>query len=118
MQRFGISGKRSNRRAQSARVLLLCAPLAMGHTGFAQRDEGANSGVHSDANPGNSVGDIVQSLQRQKFDDALRDADSALKQAPKDKRIWTLRGMAYAGKGEPSLALASYRQAMELDPAY
>ncbi len=86
----------------------------MGHTGFAQTGQGAHSG----ANPGNPVGDIVQSLQRQNFDDALRDADRALKQTPKDKRIWTLRGMAYAGKGEPSLALASYRQAMDLDPAY
>jgi tetratricopeptide (TPR) repeat protein len=66
----------------------------------------------------NPVDGIVHSLQRQNFDDALRDADSALKKTPNDKRIWTLRGMAYAGKGEPSLALASYRHAMELDPVY
>jgi tetratricopeptide (TPR) repeat protein len=85
--------------------------MATGHTGFAQMNQGVSSGV-------NPVSGIVQSLQRQNFDDALRDADRALKQTPQDKRIWTLRGMAYAGKGEPSLALASYRHAMELDPAY
>jgi tetratricopeptide (TPR) repeat protein len=90
-----------------ARILLLCITLAAGHTGFAQMNQGVNP-----------INGIVQSLQRQNFDDALRDADNALKKAPKDKRIWTLRGMAYAGKGEPSLALASYRHAMELDAAY
>ena len=108
MQRFGISGKRWKRRTQSrARILLLCIPLAAGHTGFAQMNQGVDP-----------VNGIVQALQQQNFDDALRDADSALKKTPKDKRIWTLRGMAYAGKGEPSLALASYRHAMDLDPDY
>ena len=108
MQRFGISGKRWKRRTQSrARILLLCISLATGQTGFAQLNQGVNP-----------VNGIVQALQQQNFDDALRDADSALKKTPKDKRIWTLRGMAYAGKGEPSLALASYRHAMDLDPDY
>jgi tetratricopeptide (TPR) repeat protein len=70
-------------------------------------------------NPGGSpVDGITQSLRNQNFDDALRDCDAALKKTPKDKRIWALRGIAYAGKGEPSAALDSYRHALGLDPAY
>jgi cytochrome c-type biogenesis protein CcmH/NrfG len=46
------------------------------------------------------------------------DLDAALKETPKDKRIWALRGMAYAGKGASSSALDSYQHAIKLDPAY
>jgi tetratricopeptide (TPR) repeat protein len=61
---------------------------------------------------------ISQSLRSQNFDDALRECDAALKETPKDKRIWALRGMAYAGKGASSSALDSYQHAIALDPAY
>jgi tetratricopeptide (TPR) repeat protein len=61
---------------------------------------------------------ISQSLRSQNFDDALRECDAALKETPKDKRIWALRGMAYAGKGASSSALDSYEHAIELDPGY
>jgi tetratricopeptide (TPR) repeat protein len=61
---------------------------------------------------------ISQSLRSQNFDDALRECDAALKATPKDKRIWALRGMAYAGKGASSSALDSYEHAIELDPGY
>jgi tetratricopeptide (TPR) repeat protein len=61
---------------------------------------------------------ISQSLRSQNFEGALRECDAALKETPKDKRIWALRGMAYAGKGASSSALHSYQHAIELDPAY
>jgi tetratricopeptide (TPR) repeat protein len=66
----------------------------------------------------NPVIEIAQSLRSQNFDDALRECDAALKQTPKDKRIWALRGMAYAGRGVSTSALDSYQHALALDPTY
>lgn len=71
----------------------------------------------SSANP-NLVREIVSSIKSQQFDRALEECDAALKKAPADKRIWTLQGMAYAGKGSPSAALDAYKQALDLDPDY
>ena len=88
-------------------ALLLCAVLGIAHRVSAQ----ANLG-------GNPIDRITRSLHNQNFDDALRDCDAALKKTPKDKRIWALRGIAYAGRGEPLAALDSYRHALGLDPAY
>lgn len=90
-----------------ANAILICAFLGTAQAGFAQTNLG-----------GSFVDGITQSLRNQNFDDALRDCDAALKKTPKDKRIWTLRGMAYAGRGSPSAALDSYRHALGLDPAY
>jgi tetratricopeptide (TPR) repeat protein len=73
--------------------------------------------AQTSSDPG-PVGGIVASLRGQNFDEALRKCDAALQQTPKDKRIWTLRGMAYAGKGTPSPALADYQHAIHLDPNY
>jgi tetratricopeptide (TPR) repeat protein len=88
-------------------ALLLCAVLGTAHRVSAQ----ANLG-------GNPIDGITRSLHNHNFDDALRDCDAALKKTPKDKRIWALRGIAYAGRGEPLAALDSYRHALGLDPAY
>jgi tetratricopeptide (TPR) repeat protein len=90
-----------------ANVLLVCAILGTAFGGFAQTKPAVSP-----------VEAIVQVLRNQNFDDALRDCDAALKKTPKDKRIWALRGIAYAGRGEPSAALDSYRHALGLDPAY
>ncbi len=73
--------------------------------------------AQTSSDPGPVVG-IVASLRSQNFDEALRKCDAALQQTPQDKRIWTLRGMAYAGKRTPSSALAAYQQAIHLDPDY
>jgi tetratricopeptide (TPR) repeat protein len=61
---------------------------------------------------------IVASLQRQDFEQALLLCAAALEESPRDPRIWTLRGMAYAGKGVPSSALDSYQNALRLDANY
>ena len=62
--------------------------------------------------------EIIQSLQSQQFDDALRLSQLALKKYPADKRLWTLRGMALSGKGSTSEALGSFKHALSLDPRY
>jgi tetratricopeptide (TPR) repeat protein len=90
-----------------ANALLICAFLGTAHRASAQTNLG-----------GSPVDGITQSLRNQNFDDALRDCDAGLKKTPKDKRIWALRGIAYAGRGEPSAALDSYRHALGLDPTY
>jgi tetratricopeptide (TPR) repeat protein len=67
---------------------------------------------------GVTITDIVTSLQRQDFEQALRLSAAALEKSPHDPRIWTLRGMAYAGEGVPSSALESYQHALKLDARY
>jgi tetratricopeptide (TPR) repeat protein len=99
---------RSSQTTRSwANALLICVLLGTTLRVSAQTNLG-----------GNPVGAITQSLRNQNFDLAVRDCDTALTKTPKDKRIWALRGIAYAGKGEPSAALDSYRHALALDPAY
>jgi tetratricopeptide (TPR) repeat protein len=108
MQRLGICGISRRQTARPwANVLLLCAVLGTAHGVSAQTNLG-----------GSPIEGITQSLRNQNFDNALRDCDAALKKTPKDKRIWALRGIAYAGRGEPSAALDSYRHALGLDPTY
>jgi tetratricopeptide (TPR) repeat protein len=90
-----------------ANALLICVFL------------GTTLSVSAQTNLGGSpVDGITQALRNHNFDDALRDCDAALTKTPRDKRIWALRGIAYAGKGEPSAALDSYRHTLALDPAY
>lgn len=64
------------------------------------------------------VGPIVIALRSHDFADALILSQSALAAHPKDYRIWTLRGMAAAGVGRLPAALAAYRHALQLQPAY
>jgi tetratricopeptide (TPR) repeat protein len=66
----------------------------------------------------NSVAEIVNSIKVRNFDQALRECDAALKQSPADKRIWTLQGMAYMGKGSSAAALDAYQHALRLDQDY
>jgi tetratricopeptide (TPR) repeat protein len=108
MQRPGICRTRWRQIALPwANALLMCAFLGTAHGVSAQTNLGASP-----------IDGITQSLRNQNFDGALRDCDAALKKTPKDKRIWALRGIAYAGRGEPSAALDSYRHALGLDPTY
>jgi tetratricopeptide (TPR) repeat protein len=62
--------------------------------------------------------DIIQSLQSQQFDEALRLSQLALRKYPADKRLWTLRGMALSGKASNAEALGSFKHALSLDPRY
>jgi tetratricopeptide (TPR) repeat protein len=71
----------------------------------------------SSSNP-NLVGEIVNSIKTRQFDQALEECNAALKQAPADKRIWTLQGMAYTGKSSSAAALDAYQHALNLDQDY
>lgn len=71
--------------------------------------------VSSNTNP---IGQIVNSIQTKHFDQALEECDAALKTTRTDKRIWTLQGMAYMGKGSSAAALNSYQHAIDLDQNY
>ena len=108
MQRLEIRGIRHNHVLRlCAAVYLLCATLELTRGIEAQRSQEPSQ-----------ISGIVTSLRSQNFDETLRLCDSAIRKTPTDKRIWTLRGMAYAGKGEPSSALDSFQQAIKLDPSY
>ena len=61
---------------------------------------------------------IVASVQHGDFDDALASSGVALRTAPNDYRIWTLRGMAYSGLRNPTLALAAFERALNITPNY
>ena len=65
-----------------------------------------------------SVGAIVSAVQSHQFDEALSLSDAALKETPEDKRLWTLRGMAFSGKSDSASALKSFEHALKLDAAY
>ncbi|HEY9126436.1 MAG TPA: tetratricopeptide repeat protein [Acidobacteriaceae bacterium] len=61
---------------------------------------------------------IEQLIQSRQYDQAIQQSQAALKQTPSDKRLWTLEGMAYAGKPAPAEALKAYNHALSLDPRY
>jgi tetratricopeptide (TPR) repeat protein len=65
-----------------------------------------------------SVSTVVDALRGQDFDGALRLSRAALKQTPRDQRLWTLRGMAFAGKGSQAEALSAFQHALKVEPAY
>lgn len=88
-------------------LYLICTTLEVAH----------GSAPQTTQDPG-PVGRIVAALRSQNFDEALRLCSAALETSPEDKRIWTLRGMAYSGKGVPSAALDAYQHALALDNDY
>jgi tetratricopeptide (TPR) repeat protein len=71
---------------------------------------------HSQAN--DDVGQIAIALRNRDFAQALTLSRSALSKRPDDFRIWTLRGMAAAGTGDQTAALAAYESALRLASNY
>jgi cytochrome c-type biogenesis protein CcmH/NrfG len=65
-----------------------------------------------------SISSIVEPLRNQNFDEAIRQSDTFLKRDPHDYRVWTLRGMAFAGENSLSSALEAYQHALQLSPDY
>lgn len=64
------------------------------------------------------ISGIVGALRGKNFDQALRQSGAAIKQYPRDYRLWTLRGMAFAGSKRTAPALAAYQHALVLAPTY
>ena len=65
-----------------------------------------------------SIIQIEDALRAKTYDQALALSQAALAANPHDCRLWTLRGMAYAGAHRPKLADAAYLHALELVPDY
>ena len=69
--------------------------------------------AQTDNDPGTM---IVTALRDQQFDTALHLLDTALKDFPRNARLWTMQGVAYLGEGRKTEALASFRHALKISP--
>jgi tetratricopeptide (TPR) repeat protein len=61
---------------------------------------------------------IAAALQTREFTKALELLRPALQQMPGDARLWAMQGTAYAGSGNKSEALDSFRNALRISPDY
>jgi len=68
--------------------------------------------------PNERVQSITSALRDREFGKALESAQSALQGSPNNAQLWTLQGLAYAGKGDSKSALASYQHALKISPDY
>lgn len=61
---------------------------------------------------------IASDLRAGQIDEAKQLLSEALKSSPRDARLWTFKGLALAGSGDQTGALASYQRALELAPDF
>ncbi len=61
---------------------------------------------------------IASDLRAGRIDEAKQLLSEALKSSPRDARLWTFNGLALAGSGDQTGALASYQRALEFAPEY
>jgi tetratricopeptide (TPR) repeat protein len=59
---------------------------------------------------------IASALQAREFDKAVELTRSALRASPGNAQLWTLQGIAFAGKGDGKQALAAFQQALKIAP--
>ena len=59
---------------------------------------------------------IAAALRNQQFDQALDLLHTALQQSPGNSELWTMQGVAYAGRGQKKEALSSFRSALKISP--
>jgi tetratricopeptide (TPR) repeat protein len=59
-----------------------------------------------------------EALRSRKFDEALELLRPAIQQAPGNKQLWMLQGLAYLGEEKKKEALASFRSALKISPDY
>jgi tetratricopeptide (TPR) repeat protein len=83
-------------------LLLVCLSLGLGQSPSAQSE----------------LNSISSALRNRDYAGALALSKGALAKRPEDYKIWTLRGIATAGTGNPSLALKSYQHALTIAPSY
>jgi tetratricopeptide (TPR) repeat protein len=65
---------------------------------------------------GDRVAPIASALRNQEFDKALDLLHAALQEFPGNDTLWTMQGVAYAGRGQKKEALASFRSALKISP--
>src|SRR3954468_19476007 len=63
-----------------------------------------------------SIEPIASALRAEQFDRALDLLKIALQKFPGDGQLWTMQGVAYAGKGQKKEALTSFRRALKIFP--
>lgn len=61
---------------------------------------------------------IAAEVQQGDFQTALTSSEAALRSAPRDYRLWTLRGMAYSGLADKPSSLAAFQNALKVAPYY
>lgn len=59
---------------------------------------------------------IASALRAREFDKAVELTRSALRASPGSAQLWTLQGIAFAGKGDSKQALAAFQQALKIAP--
>lgn len=59
---------------------------------------------------------IATALRNENYDNALDLLSSALRQFPNDAQLWTMQGVAFAGKGRKQEALSSFHHALKILP--
>ena len=59
---------------------------------------------------------IAWALRNGQFDEALELLRPALQRSPGNAELWTMQGVAYAGRGEKKQALSSFRSALKISP--
>jgi tetratricopeptide (TPR) repeat protein len=59
---------------------------------------------------------ISLALRAREFDKAVELSRSALRASPGSAQLWTLQGIAFAGKGDSKQALAAFQQALKIAP--
>ena len=62
------------------------------------------------------VAPIAAALRNRQFEQALELLRPALRQSPGNADLWTMQGVAYAGRGEKKQALSSFRSALKISP--
>jgi tetratricopeptide (TPR) repeat protein len=60
------------------------------------------------------IAPIAAALRNQQFDQALELLHAALQQSPGNAELWTMQGVAYAGRGQKKEALSSFRSALKI----
>jgi len=63
-----------------------------------------------------AVQQVASALRDQQFDRALDLLKGALQAAPGNAQLWTMQGVAYAGRGQEKEALSSFRRALKITP--
>jgi tetratricopeptide (TPR) repeat protein len=61
---------------------------------------------------------IEAALREHDFESAIRLAESAIQQSPRNPKLWTLEGIALSGAGRQQEALKAYDSALAISPDY
>jgi tetratricopeptide (TPR) repeat protein len=64
------------------------------------------------------IGPIASALRGKQFEKALELLQPALIEFPTNPQLWTMRGLAYSGKGDHQKALVSFQSALRIAPDY